>query len=113
MVALAVLAVLRGGREGEIYNIGGNRSLPNLEVVKQVLELTGKPESLIQYVPDRPGHDRRYAIDATKIETELGWRASENFESGIEKTVKWYLDQRSWWQAILDRGYQAKRIGVG
>jgi GDP-mannose 4,6 dehydratase len=68
---------------------------------------------LITFVADRPGHDRRYAIDATKIEKQLGWRAFETFESGIEKTVKWYLDNRSWWQAIVDRGYEARRIGIG
>jgi dTDP-glucose 4,6-dehydratase len=71
----------------------------------------GPRRRLITFVPDRPGHDRRYAIDATKIEHELGWRAIETFETGLEKTVRWHLDNRPWWQAILDRGYKAKRIG--
>ena len=118
--ARALALVLERGRVGETYNIGGRNERTNLHVVKTICDLldrhlphVARRQRLIAFVADRPGHDRRYAIDATKIETELGWRASENFESGIEKTVKWYLDQRSWWQAILDRGYQAKRIGVG
>jgi dTDP-glucose 4,6-dehydratase len=119
--ARALRMVLERGRVGETYNIGGHNERTNLHVVKTICDLldqlqpsnAGPRQRLIAFVSDRPGHDRRYAIDATKIETELSWRASENFESGIEKTVKWYLDQRSWWQAILDRGYQAKRIGVG
>ena len=100
---------------------GGRNERTNLHVVKTICGLLdrhhpsnlGGRDRLIAFVTDRPGHDRRYAIDTTKIETELGWRASESFERGIEKTVKWYLDQRSWWQAILDRGYQATRIGAG
>jgi dTDP-glucose 4,6-dehydratase len=119
--ARALALVLERGRVGETYNIGGRNERTNLHVVKTICDLldqhhpskVGPRQRLIAFVTDRPGHDRRYAIDATKIETELGWRAAENFESGIEKTVMWYLDQRSWWQAILDRGYQAKRIGVG
>jgi dTDP-glucose 4,6-dehydratase len=93
----------------------------NIQVVRMICDIldrmepasTGAPERLIRFVADRPGHDRRYAIDATRIETELGWRAQETFESGLEKTVRWFLDNRAWWEAILDRGYQAKRIGVG
>jgi dTDP-glucose 4,6-dehydratase len=119
--ARALTLVLERGRLGQTYNIGGRNERTNLHVVKTICGLLdqhhpsnlGTRERLIAFVTDRPGHDRRYAIDATKIESELGWRASETFETGIEKTVKWYLDQRSWWQAILDRGYQAKRIGVG
>jgi dTDP-glucose 4,6-dehydratase len=119
--ARALVLVLERGRLGHTYNIGGRNERTNLHVVKTICGLLdqhhpsnlGTRERLIAFVTDRPGHDRRYAIDATKIESELGWRASETFETGIEKTVKWYLDQRSWWQAILDRGYQAKRIGVG
>ncbi len=119
--ARALTLVLERGRLGQTYNIGGRNERTNLHVVKTICDLldqhhpsnVGSRQRLIAFVKDRPGHDRRYAIDATKLETELGWRASENFESGIEKTVKWYLDQRDWWQAILDRGYQAKRIGVG
>ncbi len=119
--ARALALVLERGCVGETYNIGGRNERTNLHVVKTICDLldqhlpsnVGPRQRLIAFVKDRPGHDRRYAIDATKIESELGWRALENFESGIEKTVKWYLDQRNWWQAILDRGYQAKRIGVG
>jgi dTDP-glucose 4,6-dehydratase len=119
--ARALTLVLERGRVGQTYNIGGRNERTNLHVVKTICGLLdqhhpsnlGTRERLIAFVTDRPGHDRRYAIDATKIESELGWRACETFETGIEKTVKWYLDQRSWWQAILDRGYQAKRIGVG
>ena len=119
--ARALTLVLERGRVGQTYNIGGRNERTNLHVVKTICGLLdqhhpsnlGTRERLIAFVTDRPGHDRRYAIDATKIESELGWRARETFETGIEKTVKWYLDQRGWWQAILDRGYQAKRIGVG
>ncbi|MBV8509547.1 MAG: dTDP-glucose 4,6-dehydratase [Xanthobacteraceae bacterium] len=119
--ARALTLVLERGRVGQTYNIGGRNERTNLHVVKTICGLLdqhhpsnlGTRERLIAFVTDRPGHDRRYAIDATKIESELGWRARETFETGIEKTVKWYLDQRSWWQEILDRGYQAKRIGVG
>ena len=119
--ARALALVLERGRLGHTYNIGGRNERTNLHVVKTICGLLdrhhpsnlGGRDRLIAFVTDRPGHDRRYAIDATKIESELGWRACETFETGIEKTVKWYLDQRSWWQEILDRGYQAKRIGVG
>ena len=119
--ARALALVLERGRLGHTYNIGGRNERTNLHVVKTICSLLdrhhpsnlGARERLIAFVTDRPGHDRRYAIDASKIENELGWRASETFETGIEKTVKWYLDQRGWWQAILDRGYQAKRIGAG
>ena len=83
-----------GGREGEIYNIGGNRSLPNLDVIHKLLAATGKPESLIQYVPDRPGHDRRYLLDSTKIRTELGWKPTVEFETGLAATVAWYGENR-------------------
>ena len=82
-----ILAVLRQGRDGEIYNIGGNRSLPNLEVVHQVLALTGKPESLIYYVKDRPGHDRRYALSSEKLMRETGWQPVMNFETGLARTI--------------------------
>ena len=119
--ARALALVLERGRLGHTYNIGGRNERTNLHVVKTICGLLdrhhpsnlGARERLIAFVTDRPGHDRRYAIDASKIEDELGWRASETFETGLEKTVKWYLDQRDWWQAILERGYQAKRIGVG
>lgn len=91
-----ILAVLRDGRDGEIYNIGGSRSLPNLEVVRRVLQLTGKPESLIQYVTDRPGHDRRYALSSEKIMRETSWRPQIDFETGLEATIGWYRANAAW-----------------
>jgi len=91
-----ILAVLEQGREGEIYNIGGSRSLPNLEVVRRVLQLIGKTETLIQYVTDRPGHDRRYALSSHKIMREMGWRPQIDFESGLARTIAWYLANAAW-----------------
>ena len=91
-----ILAVLEQGREGEIYNIGGSRSLPNLEVVRRVLQLTGKTETLIRYVTDRPGHDRRYALSSQKIMQETGWRPQIDFESGLAKTIAWYSANAAW-----------------
>jgi len=76
------------------------------------VELTGADPSIVEYVADRPGHDRRYAIDASKLEREVGWKALETFESGIAKTVHWYVNQQPWWRDILARGYQAKRVGL-
>ncbi len=118
--AKALALVVARGKPGETYNIGGRNERANLHVVETICELLDRLEpsthgprrSLISFVTDRPGHDRRYAIDASKIEVELGWRAEENFESGIAKTVAWYLQNRPWWQAILDRGYKAERIGL-
>ena len=94
-----ILAVLEKGRDGEIYNIGGNRSLPNLEVVRKVLALTGKPESLIRYVTDRPGHDRRYALSSEKLMRETGWRPVTDFEAGLARTIEWYRAIRRGWRA--------------
>jgi dTDP-glucose 4,6-dehydratase len=91
-----ILAVLRQGREGEIYNIGGSRSLPNLEVVRRVLQLTGKSETLIQYVTDRPGHDRRYALSSGKIMRETTWRPQVDFEVGLARTIEWYSTNAAW-----------------
>ncbi|HYW41320.1 MAG TPA: dTDP-glucose 4,6-dehydratase [Bryobacteraceae bacterium] len=91
-----ILAVLNQGREGEIYNIGGNRSLPNLEVVHKVLQITGKPESLIRYVTDRPGHDRRYALSSEKLMRETSWRPVMDFETGLARTIEWYRTNASW-----------------
>jgi dTDP-glucose 4,6-dehydratase len=91
-----ILAVLERGREGEIYNIGGSRSLPNLEVVRRALQLTGKPETLIQYVTDRPGHDRRYALSSEKIMRETGWRPRIDFETGLAQTIAWYSANSAW-----------------
>src|SRR5213078_1399327 len=85
-----ILAVLRQGRAGEIYNIGGNRSLPNLEVVRKLLALAGQPESLIKYVNDRPGHDRRYALSSEKLTRETGWKPTVDFETGLARTIDWY-----------------------
>jgi dTDP-glucose 4,6-dehydratase len=117
--AKALALVLERGGVGETYNIGGRNERSNIQVVKTICGLLdqmapskyGATHRLIRFVDDRPGHDRRYGIDATKIERELGWRAEEIFETGLEKTVKWYLENRSWWQSIIDRGYQAKRVG--
>jgi dTDP-glucose 4,6-dehydratase len=91
-----IRAVLERGREGEIYNIGGSRSLPNLEVVRRVLELARKPETLIQYVTDRPGHDRRYALSSDKIMRETAWRPQIDFETGLARTIRWYRANRAW-----------------
>jgi dTDP-glucose 4,6-dehydratase len=101
-----ILAVLRKGRDGEIYNIGGNRSLPNLEVVRQVLALTGKPESLIQYVTDRPGHDRRYALSSEKLMRETGWAPAMDFETGLERTIAWYRTNGEWVARVRSGAYR-------
>ena len=102
----AIDLILRRGREGEVYNVGGHNERTNLEVVKAVLAALGKPDSLIAYVRDRPGHDLRYAIDPAKLEGELGWQPTFRFEEGIGVTVKWYLEHREWWQHILAGDYQ-------
>ncbi|MGN1194557.1 MAG: dTDP-glucose 4,6-dehydratase [Acutalibacteraceae bacterium] len=101
----AIDMIVENGKIGEIYNIGGHNERTNLEVVKTVLKKLKKPESLINFVKDRPGHDRRYAIDPTKIKNELGWYPETDFDSGIEKTVKWYLDNREWWEKIKSGEY--------
>jgi len=102
----AILAVLRGGTPGEVYNIGGGREMPNLELVKLLLGRLGKPESLIEFVPDRPGHDRRYAISYQKLKRELGWEPEVIFEDGIAMTIDWYLGNQAWLDAIADGTYQ-------
>lgn len=102
----AIDLVMRKGREGEIYNVGGHNERTNLEVVKTILRELGKPTSLIHYVTDRPGHDRRYAIDPAKIHNELGWLPQTKFEDGIRKTIQWYLTHRTWWEDILKGDYQ-------
>ena len=102
-------------------NVGGRNERTNLAVVEHICDLlddmvptiTGPRRQMISFVQDRPGHDRRYAIDASKLERTLGWRARESFDSGIEKTVRWYIDNEAWWRAILDRGYTANRVGLG
>jgi dTDP-glucose 4,6-dehydratase len=118
--AKALTLVLDRGRIGETYNIGGRNERTNLHVVQTICDLLdalrpspqGPRRQLISFVADRPGHDRRYAIDAGKLEGDLGWRAEETFETGLQKTVAWYLDHEPWWRAILARGYQTRRIGL-
>lgn len=102
----AIDMIIHKGRVGEIYNVGGHNEKTNLEVVKTILKELGKSEELIQYVTDRPGHDMRYAIDPTKISNELGWEPTTSFNDGIKKTVKWYLDNKSWWMNIISGEYQ-------
>jgi dTDP-glucose 4,6-dehydratase len=118
----AIRAVLAGGTPGRVYNIGGDCERANLDVVKAICATVdrlcpdlshGPTESLIEFVTDRPGHDRRYAIDATRIQTELGWRPRENFESGLEKTVRWYLENRTWAERIASGVYRRQRLGLG
>ena len=103
----AIDLVIRKGRVGEVYNIGGHNERTNMQVVKTVLQELGKPESLIEHVADRKGHDRRYAIDPTKIHEELGWLPETTFDEGIRRTVKWYLEHKEWWQNIISGDYQS------
>lgn len=102
----AIDLIIRKGRVGEVYNIGGHNEKTNLEVVKTILKELGKGEDLITFVKDRPGHDRRYAIDPAKIYRELGWLPQTSFAEGIKKTIKWYLDNEDWWQRIISGEYQ-------
>ena len=102
----AIATVLKKGRDGEVYNIGGNNEKANIEIVKLILAELGKPESLIQYVADRPGHDRRYAIDNTKITTELGWTPAYTFEQGMKETIQWYLSNGDWLEHVTSGEYQ-------
>ncbi|MDO4294967.1 MAG: dTDP-glucose 4,6-dehydratase [bacterium] len=101
----AIDLIVRNGRVGEVYNIGGHNERTNLEVVKTILHALGKPESLIRYVTDRPGHDMRYAIDPTKMETELGWKPKYVFDTGIQQTINWYLENKEWWEHIISGEY--------
>jgi dTDP-glucose 4,6-dehydratase len=120
--ARALHSVLIEGRPGETYNIGGHNEQRNIDVVRQICRTldsaapSQRPrkgfESLITFVTDRPGHDRRYAIDASKIEQELHWRPAETFATGLEKTVRWYLENQAWWQRVLDGSYRLERIGT-
>lgn len=102
----AIDLVLHKGRNGEVYNVGGNNERDNLHVVKTILEELGKPESLITYVKDRLGHDRRYAIDADKIRNELGWQPQFPYESGIKETIRWYLSNKDWMEQVASGAYQ-------
>ncbi len=119
--AEALVAVAHAGRVGETYCIGGQSERTNLDVVKAICALlnelvpgnaAGGHEKLITFVADRPGHDLRYAIDPTRISTELGWRPRETFETGLRKTVEWYLANRTWWQRIRSGVYRGERLGV-
>ncbi len=103
----AIDLIIRSGRAGEVYNIGGHNERTNLDVVKTILRGLNKPESLIRFVTDRPGHDMRYAIDPTKIHNELGWLPTTPFDTGIRKTIQWYLDNRPWWEHIVSGEYRA------
>ena len=102
----AIDLIIRKGREGEVYNVGGHNERTNLQVVKTVLKALNKPESLITFVTDRKGHDMRYAIDPTKLETELGWEPKYTFDTGIPMTIQWYLDNKEWWENIISGEYQ-------
>jgi dTDP-glucose 4,6-dehydratase len=117
----AIFTVLRKGRVGETYNIGGNNEIKNIDVVQIVCAVLDEIlprdnglvySELIHYVTDRPGHDFRYAINAAKIEKELGWSPMESFETGVRKTIQWYLDNRTWWKSIQDNTYRQERLGV-
>ena len=117
--ARALLTILEHGRPGETYNVGGRNERTNIDVVRRICAIldrlapAGKPrDTLITYVADRPGHDARYAIDATKLETELGWKAAESFDTGIEKTVAWYLVNDWWWKPLRERVYSGERLGL-
>ncbi|MFC1835285.1 dTDP-glucose 4,6-dehydratase [Thermodesulfobacteriota bacterium] len=99
--------VLRKGRSGEAYNIGANHELTNLEIVRYILKRLSKPESLMTYVQDRPGHDRRYAIDARKLSEELGWEPTIAFEEGMNSTISWYIEHEIWWQRIKSGEYMS------
>ena len=102
----AINLILEKGKVGEVYNIGGHNERANIDVVKTILQQLGKGEELIEYVGDRKGHDRRYAIDPTKIHEELGWLPATKFEDGIKATIQWYLDNRQWWENIISGEYQ-------
>ena len=120
--AKALIKVVTEGEMGETYNIGGHNEKTNLEVVETICDLleelapekpagVSKYRDLITLVKDRPGHDLRYAIDASKIERELGWVPEETFESGLRKTVQWYIDNRQWWEKVLSGAYRLERLG--
>ncbi|MES9980887.1 MAG: GDP-mannose 4,6-dehydratase, partial [Candidatus Thiodiazotropha sp. 6PLUC5] len=118
----AIWRVLESGRAGEVYNVGGNNEMSNLEVVDTLCALLDELAPDSEYIPhnqlktfvnDRPGHDQRYAIDAGKLERELGWTPKETFETGLRKTVQWYLENVTWSQRVLDGSYRGERLGQG
>ena len=102
----AIDLIIHKGRVGEVYNVGGHNEMKNIDIVKIICKELGKPESLITHVADRKGHDMRYAIDPTKIHNELGWLPETKFEDGIKKTIKWYLENKEWWETIISGVYQ-------
>ncbi len=111
--------ILARGAPGETYNVGGRNERRNIDVARSVCQALDRlrpsgalHEQLITFATDWPGHDHRYAIDATKLETELGWRAVKNFDTGIEKTVKWYLDNELWWRPLREKVYPGERLGL-
>jgi dTDP-glucose 4,6-dehydratase len=117
--ARALATILERGRPGETYNVGGRNERRNIDVVRRICAIMdelrpegGPHDRLISFVADRPGHDQRYAIDASKLETELGWRAQETFDTGIEKTVAWYLERRDWWEPLRSGVYRGERLGL-
>ncbi|MBR3534061.1 MAG: dTDP-glucose 4,6-dehydratase [Clostridiales bacterium] len=101
----AIDLIIHNGKVGEVYNVGGHNEMANIDIVKLILKQLGKPESLITYITDRKGHDRRYAIDPTKIHNDLGWLPETKFADGIVKTINWYLENESWWQPIVSGEY--------
>ena len=102
----AIDLVMRKGKDGEIYNIGGNNEKTNIEITEAILNVLGKPKSLIKFVKDRPGHDQRYAIDSSKIQEELGWKPEYTFEEGIKETIYWYVNHQDWWRKIKSGEYK-------
>jgi dTDP-glucose 4,6-dehydratase len=117
--ARALVEIALNGKIGDSYNVGGSNELTNLEVVRKICAVVdellpvanGSREALIAFVSDRPGHDQRYAIDASKIKRELGWKPRETFDSGLAKTVRWYLDNKTWWERIRSGVYRGERLG--
>jgi dTDP-glucose 4,6-dehydratase len=102
----AIFAALEKGRPGQVYNVGGNCSLPNLDVVRRILKAAGKPESLMTYVADRPGHDRRYALTNEKLTRETGWRPEVDFDEGLAATIRWYHENQDWVARVKSGEYQ-------